>query len=86
MHTINRPKKTEILNEKGDRGGSSLCLRRLLSLADALGPAAAFPFPVAFPLAAAALGVFFLVSAAAAVASSSEVSMARSDRVGQGIR
>lgn len=50
-------------------------------MADVLGPAAAFPFPVAFPLAAAALGVFFLVSAAAAMASSSEVFMARSDRI-----
>lgn len=61
--------RTEILNEKGDRGESSLCLGRLLSLADA-----------------AALGVFFLVSAAAPVVSSSEVSMARPDRIGQGAR
>lgn len=66
---------TEILDWKRESGReSSLCLRRLLSLAeaDALGPAA-FPFPAVFPLAA---GGFFLVSAAAPTASSLELSMA----------
>jgi hypothetical protein len=86
MYQINRPKEPKMLVRKGSGRERSLCLRRLLSLADAdaLGPAG-FPFPAALPLAAA--GGFFLFSAAPAAASSLELSMARWwDRIGQGAR
>ena len=86
MYQINRPKEPKLFVRKGSGRERSLCLRRLLSLADAdaLGPAG-FPFPTALPLAAA--GGFFLVSVAPAAASSPELSMARWwDRIGQGAR